>query len=156
MKYKSKLVEYTGYVFAGSSISCILWGILSLIVVNPYNIPKTESQLLESGEIERFFGFEVSGNMVKFFVIYGIFNFACSMFTSICFKMDNKEEQFASQKSLEKNPILGHSFSFGRIVGGVEKSVYYSILGKGFGLFFVDRKAQLKKNRLEVYIFLVK
>jgi hypothetical protein len=133
MKYKSKLVQYTGYVFTGTSVSCILWGVLSVILVNPGNVPKTMSQVLESGEVERYFDFSVAGNMSTFFFVYSLVNIVCPVFTSICFKLDKEISELSDQKSVEeKFPMLQRSVFMGRIVGGVGKSFYQSVISKSF------------------------
>ena len=60
MKFKENLVKYTGYVFTGTSASCIFWGGLTSVVVNPYNKEKTKVQILDDGNIERYFDYDVS------------------------------------------------------------------------------------------------
>lgn len=138
LKFKANLVKYTGYVFTGTSVSCIMWGILSFFVVNPGNEPKTQTQVLSGGEVEQFFDFGVAGNMKTFFLIYALVNFVCPMFTSVFFKVEQPgegtEDPLVQKEEKPDNAeMLKHSVYATRMIGGIESSFYQMISGNPAG-----------------------
>ena len=68
-KFKDKMITYSGYVFSGSSVSYLIWGVCGSFLINPTN----ESQNVKSGD-EMIFPHSVSARFPIFCCIYGFAN----------------------------------------------------------------------------------
>jgi hypothetical protein len=99
-KYFTNVVKYTGYVFTGSAISFCIWGLLISLILNPFNLPKSESYTFENGAIENYFPYEVSRNFPKFCFLYASFAFVISFFVSFNLSEDffDSKDQFSRDK----------------------------------------------------------
>lgn len=85
-KYKKNLVKFTGYVFTGSSLAFLMWGLASKFVINPNNLKQDRVQMTSSGE-EKFFGPEVTRRVPVFFYLYGLTNLVVAVLVSIVLRL---------------------------------------------------------------------
>ena len=73
VKYKHKLVKYTGYVFTGSSVT-LIWGYIFSVIMNPNNVEKKMTYILPNGNLEIFFDWSISKNFTSMCMLYGLTN----------------------------------------------------------------------------------
>ena len=107
-KCKSDLVKNTGYVFAGYSLSYIIWGGLAAVIINPNNAGQTVRTVTSEG-VEYIFPKSVSDRVPLFFFIFGIANLAVSMIVSIFLScVDNTDSKVSMIQSCD-NSIVNFS-----------------------------------------------
>ena len=136
MKFKDNLVKYTGYVFTGTSASCIFWAYLTYRIINPNNQVKTETQILSGGEIEKYFSYDIAVNLQTFFFIYGLVNVICPLITSIFFSLNINDPDESLIDDSNKDTInnsqnlVEQSMYNTRNIAGIQSSFYYKIMSK--------------------------
>lgn len=144
-KYKSKLVEYTGIVFSGSSLSIAFWGILLKIICNPNNLQLTEKHVNSEGVVEQFFPYQVAEKFPLFAWIYGITGLIYSFVMS--WMLDLKAPEKGGEAILGENEAIEPFSNFDDHEKYELQNTYYqsqSIIGR-FTFF------QIEKIRRKIY-----
>ena len=104
-KYPSNKVKYTGYVFTGSSIAFLFWGLLSKRLVNPDNIRQTETAMTSDGP-QPYFPLEVTRNYPFFCFVFGLVNLSVMFLISWLLPLLHKHKSSHNQISPTENELL--------------------------------------------------
>ena len=92
-KYQDNLVKYTGYVFTGTSIAFLVWGLLSKMIINPDNLPQSRVEVTPNGA-EKFYGHEVTSKVPIFFYLYGFTNLVVAILVAWVLKLVEDREEY--------------------------------------------------------------
>lgn len=108
-KFPNNKVRFTGYVFSGSSIAFLIWSLLSNRIVNPLNIPQTETAMTPDG-MQPYFPEEVTKNYPKLCFIYGLTNVVfCTLISWLLPLFDNSESQDSDLSNEKTQNLISQS-----------------------------------------------